>query len=351
MLPGIRKHNGMKGRYCAVKKRMVILAAALAVCMSASVFASAEEAPKKSPGDAIGTLIGSLLEDKDISEGIFGEDGLLNEVLPEGIDLDEIAGSLEEKAGVIKAEGQQVIDDIIEKVQNEDGSFDLEGIDLDGLKNLAGGLLGSLVGDSDLEGFDMGEYLARFDSVKDAMKEYYLAKNSEIMEDGDVQILSTTLIYVDEDLVDEVTAFAQIIQENYTEDEKILRSLCSSSVPVLFKFSWDEENSRYVVADAREAADGEEYTASLEEMCSEVGITLEECLEDIDFSDYIHTEELVNYMKEHPELEGIEFEGEVLNAEELDAFSSELLMEYFDEYDMSADSTEAVVVESVESAA
>ena len=329
-----------------MRKRLILLAGIITIGMSTS--ALAEEAPKKSAGDVIGGLIGSLLEDQNISDTLFGENGLLNELLPEGADLSGIAGSLEEKVDAIKSEGGKILESIKDKVQNEDGSFDLEGLDLSGLGDLAGQLVGSIAGIGGSGDLDLDSYLAKFNDMRDAVKEYSLEKNSQSMEIGDAQILSAVYIYEDEDLGDEVRAFAQIVQSNYTLEENVLMFLSGSSIPTLFTLNWDEENGSYYVVDAREAADGEEYTASLEEMCAEVGCSLDECLEDIGFSEITHMGDMVTYLDEHPEIEGIEFEGEIMNAEELEALFTERLYSYFSEPETDSAVTE---VESVESAA
>ena len=289
-----------------MRKRMILLAGITMIGMSASAWA--EEAPKQSAGDVIGGLIGSLLEDQNISETFFGEDGLLGEVFPEGFDLG-------------------------------------------GLKDLAGRLIGAIpgAGDSiDFGDFDLDDYFTRFDAMKEAIREYSLEKNSQSMDCGDAQILSSAIIYEDEDMGDELRVFAYVSQSNYTLDENALMFLSGSSVPVLFTLNWDEENGIYNVADTREAADGEEYTASLEEICAEIDYDLDECFDYIEYGDIAHMGDLVNYMNEHPEIEGIEFEGEIMNAEELNTLYSDRLFEYFSEPETDSAVTE---VESVESAA
>ena len=336
-----------------MKKRMILLAGILTASLSFSALTWAEETPKKSPGEAIGDLIVSLLEDEDVQEAIFGDEGLIHEVLPEGIDLGEIAEGLEEKAEVIKAEGEQLIESVIDKVRDEDGSINLEGLGLDGLGDLVGELAGALTGSGDLGGYDLDYYFARFDAMKAAVKEYALEKSGETMETGDAQIVSTVFAYEDDDMGDELRALPVVDQSNFTADGTDLLFLNGYTVPILFTLNWDEENSCYTVADAKETADGEEFAASLQEMCDEVGCSFDECLEDIELVKIFHLGDMRDYLNEHPEYERIELEGELRTADELDQIYSDRLTEFFAEEDTDSmpaevESVETVVVEDIE---
>jgi len=84
------------------------------------------------------------------------------------------------------------------------------------------------------------------------------------------------------------------------------------------------------------AEDGENYMPSIEAMCSETGTSLDECLEDIEFADAMMVYDLETYLENHPEVAGIEYDGEIRTAEELD----ELWIEKFNEEPAEGDGKE-----------
>jgi len=71
-------------------------------------------------------------------------------------------------------------------------------------------------------------------------------------------------------------------------------------------------------------------------MCSETGTSLDECLEDIEFADAMMVYDLETYLENHPEVAGIEYDGEIRTAEELD----ELWIEKFNEEPAEGDGKE-----------
>ena len=92
--------------------------------------------------------------------------------------------------------------------------------------------------------------------------------------------------------------------------------MSGASDPVLFTFSKDEDGSVHVV-DAVYAQDGEGWKDSLQAMGDEVGMSVEEILSEIDFSEYLRLSEMINYLDEHEDIEGLEYMGEIRTSEEL----------------------------------
>ena len=52
-------------------------------------------------------------------------------------------------------------------------------------------------------------------------------------------------------------------------------------------------------------------------MGDEVGMSVEEILSEIDFSEYLRLSEMINYLDEHEDIEGLEYMGEIRTSEEL----------------------------------
>lgn len=77
------------------------------------------------------------------------------------------------------------------------------------------------------------------------------------------------------------------------------------------------------------AEKGDKLVPSLEEMCSQVGMTPDECLESQAENRVSVLYDLKTYMEEHPEVKGIEYDGEIRTAEELDAIWDAKLEELY----------------------
>ena len=314
-----------------MKKRWILLIGVLVLVCSMSVSVLAEEAPENTPGGMLGGLLGSLLHDGELSEKLFGEDGIITGALPEGTDLNKIAGTFGEQFGALEAQGQKVLEYIQEKVQNNAGSFKLDGSTSRKLKDLAGGLFDALTGGFGSGGMDydaLDALMEKFAVLSSAENEFLLAMNSKVMETGDVQLLSTFPIGMDDDELagEEVKALIYASVTNYTEDGTVLRLLSGSDVPVLFTLVWNEESGTYTVTDAKETADGEDFTASFQAMCDEVGADLNDALLDIEYAKAFHIGDMAEFLKDHPEYEGIEFQGEIKTADELEQIENELCL-------------------------
>ena len=117
-------------------------------------------------------------------------------------------------------------------------------------------------------------------------------------------------------------------QDNYRQDGSVLRYVSGASDPVLFTFSKDEDGSVHVV-DAVYAQDGEGWQDSLQAMGDEVGMTVEEILSEIDFSEYLRLSEMISYLDEHEDMEGLEYMGEIRTSEEL----KDIQMAFLDEFE------------------
>jgi len=91
--------------------------------------------------------------------------------------------------------------------------------------------------------------------------------------------------------------------------------------------AFDKEIKLY--RDAVFAEKGDNLVPSLEELCSQVGMTADECLESQAENRVFVLYDLETYMEEHPEVKGIEYDGEIRTAEELDAIWDAKLEELY----------------------
>lgn len=286
-----------------MKHRHVLLIGVLVVMMSASAV-YAEEAAAEQDGSSGGLL-----------ESLFGEGGPLNEVLPEGTDIDAVLDSAKDQLDRADSEVSSALDKIYDMTQ-EAGNFSS-----DALKEYADDLLGKFMGgEEEMDLSSLDAYLEISGSYNAAEEQYIREHNDGMMDPGDVQIVSPYPIYTkDYDLdVVEITNLASMIQCNYRlDDENQLLFVSGAEDIVLFRHQKDEEGN-FPVVEATFAEDGENYTSSIEKMCEEAGITLDECFDEIAFAEAAVAYDLEQYLIDHPDIKGIEYQGEIRTAEELD---------------------------------
>lgn len=286
-----------------MKKKMILFTAALAVslCVSTAIYA-------EDHGLGIADGIRSLLSDEEVQNALFGEEGLINEILPEGTDLQTV----EEQIALVESQGSQILDALQSKIDSAGSSLDLSSPE-----DLAGELIAALIGSELPTDADLSGMIETYGATLDAIKESYIEKNAESMDPADVQIVSITHIYQDSDYDQPQYQFLTYLsQDNYRQDGSVLRYVSGASDPVLFTFSKDEDGSVHVV-DAVYAQDGEGWKDSLQAMGDEVGMSVEEILSEIDFSEYLRLSEMINYLDEHEDIEGLEYMGEIRTSEEL----------------------------------
>ena len=97
-----------------MKKKMILFTAALAVslCVSTAIYA-------EDHGLGIADGIRSLLSDEEVQNALFGEEGLINEILPEGTDLQTV----EEQIALVESQGSQILDALQSKIDSAGSSL------------------------------------------------------------------------------------------------------------------------------------------------------------------------------------------------------------------------------------
>ena len=317
-----------------MKIRKVMLAGVLMAALSASaVFAGEADT-----GETEGTL-------SELLESLFGEDGAVTEILPEKEQIQEITGTIKEKLGEAGSEIGTVLGEVMEQAKSDPGS-----LNLDTLKEYGGELLGMLIGGG-TDDVSLDEMFRIYDSLKETEEEYMAERNAGLMEQGDVRIFTNTRFHEDEYEQDEIKVLTCFQQNEYNlNDENQLLFVSSARDIVLFTHQKDEEGN-YPVKDAAFAEDSEDYMPSLEAFCEEVGEPFGDgILTTLQLHEAMVVYDLHTYLEEHPDIEGIEYDGEIRTAEELDAIWDALLNETFgvSEEEAVEDSAEEAVEDSAE---
>ena len=277
-------------------------------------------------------------------EALFGEGGPLYGLLPEGTDTEAITGAAREQMDIVNRQFSRAIEEIVEKSESKSVDFDQES-----LQKFAEALLGQFIGSradgNDAGGFDFDSLDALIEvrnAIIDSEKEYVIEHNSGLMESGDVQIVASDVYHEDDDYEqEEFRMLSNMIQNNYRmDDENQLWLVDSSEDVVLFTHERNQDGG-YSIKDAVFAEKGDNYMSSVEALLIETGESVDDLEETLETSRVFVLYDLKDYLKEHPEVKGIEYEGEIRTAEELDQIWNVKLDELYDKYGDGSSSQEA----------
>lgn len=267
-------------------------------------------------------------------KSLFGAGGPLFGVLPEGTNIDEMVGTSREQMGQADQEIRQVLDEVAEKAQND--SID-PNVQQDTLEEYAEALLERILGSADFEKDDplpfasLDEYLEVYNGIKNLEDDYIREHNAESMEAGDVQIVASNSLADEEIDEDQARRLACVIQNNYRMDEENQLRLVSSSEDVVLFTHQKDQDGNYIVTDAEFAEKGENYDSSIQALNLKMDDPSDELQEDLEASRIMVAYDLKEYLEEHPEVKGIEFEGEIRTAEELDEIMIDRLSKLYEE--------------------
>ena len=267
-------------------------------------------------------------------KSLFGAGGPLFGVLPEGTNIDEMVGTSREQMGQADQEIRQVLDEVAEKAQND--SID-PNVQQDTLEEYAEALLERILGSADFEKDDplafasLDEYLEVYNGIKNLEDDYIRERNAGSMEAGDVQIVASNSLADEEIDEDQARRLACVIQNNYRMDEENQLRLVSSSEDVVLFTHQKDQDGNYLVTDAEFAEKGENYDSSIQALNLKMDDPSDELQEDLEASRIMVAYDLKEYLEEHPEVKGIEFEGEIRTAEELDEIMIDRLSKLYEE--------------------
>ena len=318
-----------------MKKRSIVLASVLAMTMTmglaAPVFAgessaSSAETASSSSADAAASFADAAEQpagkEESILDALFGSEGIVPGMLPEGVSVGDVFEAAGEKLGVKDTPVYQNVDNFLKEYSEEDGSLDWAklGESLQGLEGL--------LSESTFDSSALDEYLASYDKVDEALKDYLFEMNAEFMDPGDVQIFSKKPAFVDDIEKDEIKVLAELTQDNFKIENDEMIMVSGSSVPMLLTLVKDADGN-FKVTDCKQAEDGEGYADSIKVMCDEVGITFDDYTASMKLCEYNDEDALVEYLEAHPEIKGAEYMGEIKTAEELQKMSDDYMEELF----------------------
>ena len=297
-----------------MKKKSVVLAGVLVLCLSFSPMVRAEDTSQEPEAESGG--LGSLFEEDGLLGGLFGEDGTLSGIIPEDVDLGEVMNTVGEKLEDAGSTLGQTVEGVLNLVRDEDGSVNLE---------KAGDLLDDLFGMYSGDGGsdeELDEILRRYNELDEVMRDHLFERNAEYMDPGDVQIYSKQTAYMDDIDQDVIRVLADFTQDNYTIEGDQMIYLSGASEPLLLTLVRGEDGS-ITVTDEMCTEDGEGFDASLEILCEEVDLTSDDYYASMVFGAYNDADALAEYLEGHPEIVGAEYMGEIMTAAELRAMSEE----------------------------
>ncbi len=245
--------------------------------------------------------------------GLLSEGGPLKDVLPDGAEISGMLETAREQLGEAGSEISEVLGKVAGAVKDKAGE-----IDVDAIKEYAGALIGRIIGDQDYDIGSIDEIVEVYNLIRKAEEDFILDHNAGMFDASDVQIVSNNNIYMDQFDVDPIRSLACMSQNNYRLDEENRLWFVSGAADVVLFSHQNNGDGNYQVVASAFAQDGENYMPSIEAMCNEVGISLDECIETIESAKAMEIFDLQRYMKDHPELAGIEFEGEIRTADELE---------------------------------
>ena len=275
-----------------MKKRIlaIIMAVMLIFGNLPAVFAEAPAETKEKK--SIGGFLSSL----------FGEDGKLNSLIEEGGNLlKDMRTQLAEKRNQLS----RVLNNLKAFVTNEDGSLNMDKVKL---------LASSLFAGGEGAGEEAEEEIGA--QAQDAIREYIKKKNADTLEAGDAQVV---ILNVAQPLV-QADGTAKVIgyytQQNYVLDGKDYKFLCSATDMMVVTIAKNADGLWEAVSHAA-AEDGEGYAASVAALCEEVGFTTDDLASATAFGTLSEQAELYTLMDTHPEVERIEYNGEMVSGAQL----------------------------------
>ena len=235
--------------------------------------------------------------------------------------VSEAAPEASDKAESLVSEAASAASEAVQAARNEDGSFNPEG-----LKAYGRELYNAYASGESNDSGDMDALFRKVDNTNEAVKNYILDRNAGLLKPGEIQILTGGNVCSEEyaDLKDFRLVYCAI-QYNYKKDENsVLRYVDGRDDVIMFTLK-EEDDGNITVTDARVAEKGEKEAVSLEEMCRELDCPYEDALELLEFDRAYDVDDLIDYMKKNPEITGIEYDGKVRTAEELEELKTERL--------------------------
>ena len=288
------------------------LALLMAAVLLFSVLAPAALAEKGSTGEKIFSLLKKLQSSTGEEESNNGEKYVVERFLKQAID------SLNDGEGLEGSDIDQLIGTLLGGLSGEEGDTDLSAII---------GLLGSFLGSGD-EGeddfeallnsyYESDEYIDQ-QAKTEAVENYIFDEYKDAIELGDVQIMHQFTLYRWDGPNPENMFFGYFTLSSFKADGTDLKFIDNAGCLELLTVEKNEDGT-YSVVEAIRAEEGDDYEDTFAALCETFGTTVENAESDLSCYEWYVMYELGAFLKEHPEYERIEYDGELRTAEELSA--------------------------------
>ncbi len=293
-----------------MNKTLLAIALVIALILSAVPAVLAETEKDGSLGGWLHSLLGeggelsSLVEEGGLVDELLQNDKIAG-LLPEGVDAQSMMDSLREQINDENSELYQAANRLYGFVTNEDGSLNEEA-----LMMLAKGLFAGGDGESDEAAMEDMPQQAM------AMTNYVKAMNADAMEAGDAQVvtLMASSVIAQEDGSGKV--LGHFPQTNYALDGKDLKPIAYAANSILFTLA-KNESGVWEITEAKIAEDGEGYADSLAALCAQVDMTTDDFYGLLAFREMYELSGLQDAMAQAPGAERIEYNDEMLTADEV----------------------------------
>ena len=269
---------------------------------------------------------------------LFGEGGILTDVISEVTDQNAPEETADEETDQKESETGGILSGLLSTLTGGTDEFSLDAL---------GDLIGQFTGgdDGDWSGIDaLFEATSRTDKAE---KAYYIERNAELMDIGDVQIVTIINIWAPDNFSGNEAGFQELnklVQTNYTVDEENQLRLVSGSEDIILLTLQKDEAGDYTVTDAEFADEGNDYMSSVEALCEKVGEPIDDCMDTLDFGEWMVMYEYINYLDANPEIKGIEYAGEIRTSDDLRELQNEFLSEHNDGPEEETDTEEADLI-------
>ncbi len=226
--------------------------------------------------------------------------------------------------------------------RSAEGAEGAEGFDA---ADLLGGLLSGLLGGSSEEMSDeeWAQMLEEYHNSPEYQDElarnavieaYVLNEYQDTLEAGDVQLVCFGA-GIDDYMEDGSFKYLRVFSlTNFTADGANLMEKNYASNAELLVLAKNAEGT-YEITEALQAEEGENYEASIEAMAELYGAELDTVKINLGRKESSEAFALADFLREHPEYEKAEFQGELHTAEELDDIALDLLGEELKDVDFS----------------
>ena len=317
-------------------KKMLSLIMALMIMLSiAPVFAetagTASDHEKTGLTDLLAGLESELTggENGKLSEELSSLKDLLKNKLSETKDdakLSEILHSVADRISGALSSAKEKNPGILKQLK--------EGLSKEGgpaLEKLMGTLFGS--GSEELSDEEWEKILEDYYSSPEyqdvlaretAIQDYLVNEYRDTLEAGDVRFICIGS-GIDDVKEDGTYQYLRNLSlTNYTVDGANLRMKNYAGNAELLYLA-KQEDGTYQVTEAIQAEDGENYAASIAAMSEKYGASLETVNINLGEKEWAEAFDLACFLREHPEYEKVEYQGELRTAEELDVIADAAL--------------------------